>query len=145
MIDKDNDEKAAPNLARLFAFAALLVFGAVTLAWWGFLAWLFWHVIVVAVHDGSSGLRNGVMLAPSGSPPILPSGDLMQPIAAGGQFVGFGWKARRDEASREGTLIALVRAAFMTLRTTAPSASTSKSSSFHSPEGREAEARLRSS
>jgi len=30
--------------------------------------------------------------------------DLMQPIAAGGQFVGFGWKARRDEASREGTL-----------------------------------------
>jgi len=74
VIDKDNDEKAAPNLARLFAFAALLVFGAVTLAWWGFLAWLFWHVIVVAVHDGSSGLRNGVMLAPSGSPPILPSG-----------------------------------------------------------------------
>jgi hypothetical protein len=33
------------NLARLFAFAALLVFGAVTLAWWGFLAWLIWHVI----------------------------------------------------------------------------------------------------
>jgi hypothetical protein len=30
---------------RLFAFAALLVFGAVTLAWWGFLAWLIWHVI----------------------------------------------------------------------------------------------------
>jgi hypothetical protein len=26
--------------SRLFAFAALLVFGAVTLAWWGFLAWL---------------------------------------------------------------------------------------------------------
>jgi hypothetical protein len=24
--------------------AALLVFGAVTLAWWGFLAWLMWHV-----------------------------------------------------------------------------------------------------
>jgi len=33
------------NLARLFAFAALLVFGAVTLAWWGFLAWLIRHVI----------------------------------------------------------------------------------------------------
>jgi hypothetical protein len=30
---------------RLFAFAALLVFGAVTLAWWGFLGWLIWHVI----------------------------------------------------------------------------------------------------
>jgi len=28
-----------PKLARLFAFAALLVFAAVTLAWWGFLAW----------------------------------------------------------------------------------------------------------
>jgi hypothetical protein len=33
------------NLARLFTYAALLVFGAVTLAWWGFLAWLIWHVI----------------------------------------------------------------------------------------------------
>ena len=33
------------NLARLFAYVALLVFGAVTLAWWGFLAWLIWHVI----------------------------------------------------------------------------------------------------
>jgi hypothetical protein len=33
------------NLARLFAYAALLVFGAVTLAWWGFLAWLIWRVI----------------------------------------------------------------------------------------------------
>jgi hypothetical protein len=31
--------------ARLFAFAALLVFAAVTLAWYGFLAWLIWHVI----------------------------------------------------------------------------------------------------
>jgi hypothetical protein len=29
----------------LFAHAAPLVFGAVTLAWWGFLAWLIWHVI----------------------------------------------------------------------------------------------------
>jgi prepilin signal peptidase PulO-like enzyme (type II secretory pathway) len=28
-----------------FAFAALLVLGAVTLAWWGFLAWLIWHVV----------------------------------------------------------------------------------------------------
>ena len=36
-----------PNLpwARLFAFAALLVLGAVALAWWWFLAWLIWHVI----------------------------------------------------------------------------------------------------
>jgi hypothetical protein len=25
--------------------AVLLVFGAVTLAWWGVLAWLIWHVI----------------------------------------------------------------------------------------------------
>jgi hypothetical protein len=31
--------------ARLFAFAALPVFAAVTLAWWGVLAWLIWHVI----------------------------------------------------------------------------------------------------
>jgi hypothetical protein len=33
------------NLARLFAFVALLVFAAVTLAWWGFLAWSIWHVV----------------------------------------------------------------------------------------------------
>ena len=33
------------NLARLFALAALLAFGSVALAWWGFLAWLIWHVI----------------------------------------------------------------------------------------------------
>jgi hypothetical protein len=33
------------NLTRLFAFTALLVFAAVTLAWWGFLAWLVWHVL----------------------------------------------------------------------------------------------------
>jgi hypothetical protein len=33
------------NLPRLFAFAAALVFAAVTLAWWGFLAWLIWRVI----------------------------------------------------------------------------------------------------
>jgi hypothetical protein len=31
--------------ARLFPFAALLVFVAVTLAWWGLLAWLIWRVI----------------------------------------------------------------------------------------------------
>ena len=30
--------------------------------------------------------------------------DLMQPLAAGRQLVGFGWKARRDEPGREGTL-----------------------------------------
>jgi hypothetical protein len=33
------------NLGRLFAFVALLVFVAVTLAWWGFLAWFIWRVI----------------------------------------------------------------------------------------------------
>jgi hypothetical protein len=33
------------SLARLFTFSALLVLAAVTLAWWGFLAWLTWHVI----------------------------------------------------------------------------------------------------
>ena len=32
-------------LARLLVFAVLLVFAAVTLAWWWFLAWLIWHVI----------------------------------------------------------------------------------------------------
>ncbi len=37
--------EARVNLARLFAYTALLVFGAVTLAWWGLLAWLIWHVI----------------------------------------------------------------------------------------------------
>jgi hypothetical protein len=37
--------RAVGNLARLFAYTALLVFGAVTLAWWGFLAWLIWRVI----------------------------------------------------------------------------------------------------
>ena len=30
---------------RAFAYTALLVFGAVTLAWWWFLAWLFWNGI----------------------------------------------------------------------------------------------------
>jgi hypothetical protein len=36
---------ARANLARLLAYVALLVFAAVTLAWWGVLAWLIWHVI----------------------------------------------------------------------------------------------------
>jgi hypothetical protein len=31
--------------ARLFPFAALLVFAGVTFAWCGFLAWLIWHLI----------------------------------------------------------------------------------------------------
>jgi hypothetical protein len=30
---------------RAFAYTALLIFGAVTLAWWWFLAWFVWHVI----------------------------------------------------------------------------------------------------
>src|SRR5262249_2229497 len=34
-----------PKLARLIASVTLLVFAAVTLAWWGFLAWLIWRVI----------------------------------------------------------------------------------------------------
>jgi hypothetical protein len=29
--------------------------------------------------------------------------DLMQPLPAGRQFIGFGWKARRDEPGQEGT------------------------------------------
>jgi hypothetical protein len=28
--------------------------------------------------------------------------DLVQPLAAGRQFIGFGWEARRDEPGREG-------------------------------------------
>jgi hypothetical protein len=36
------------NLARLFTFALFLVLAAVTLAWWGFLAWLIWHWAQVA-------------------------------------------------------------------------------------------------
>jgi hypothetical protein len=34
----DAKHGSASNLARLFAYTALLVFGAVTLAWWGLLA-----------------------------------------------------------------------------------------------------------
>src|SRR5262245_6150312 len=30
--------------------------------------------------------------------------DLVQPLAAGRQLIGFGWKARRDEPGRQGTL-----------------------------------------
>jgi len=30
--------------------------------------------------------------------------DLMQPLAAGRQLIGFGWEARRDEPGRESTL-----------------------------------------
>ena len=33
------------NLARLFRFGLFLVLAAVTLTWWGFLAWLIWRVI----------------------------------------------------------------------------------------------------
>jgi hypothetical protein len=29
----------------LFTYPALLVFGAVSLAWWWFLAWLIWHAV----------------------------------------------------------------------------------------------------
>jgi uncharacterized membrane protein len=30
---------------RAFEYTALLIFGAATLAWWWFLAWLFWNAI----------------------------------------------------------------------------------------------------
>src|SRR6516162_10092527 len=30
--------------------------------------------------------------------------DLMQPLAAGRQLVGFGWETRRDDSGRQGTL-----------------------------------------
>jgi hypothetical protein len=30
--------------------------------------------------------------------------DLVQPLTAGGQLIGFGWKTRRNEPGREGTL-----------------------------------------
>jgi hypothetical protein len=30
--------------------------------------------------------------------------DFMQPLAAGGQLIGFGWEARRNESRREGML-----------------------------------------
>jgi hypothetical protein len=32
--------------------------------------------------------------------------DLVQPLAAGWQLVGFGWEARRDEPGREGAAYA---------------------------------------
>jgi hypothetical protein len=31
--------------------------------------------------------------------------DLVQPLAAGRQLIGFGWEARRDEPGRDGTLV----------------------------------------
>src|SRR5262245_14635794 len=31
--------------ARIFPFAGLLVFASLSLAWFGFLAWLIWHLI----------------------------------------------------------------------------------------------------
>ena len=48
MVDDLPPSQAAvryPKLARLLAFVTLLVFAAVTLAWWGVLAWLIWRVI----------------------------------------------------------------------------------------------------
>jgi hypothetical protein len=33
------------NFGRLFAYVTLLLFAALTLAWWGFLAWLIWRMI----------------------------------------------------------------------------------------------------
>jgi len=35
---------------------------------------------------------------------IAQPADLVQPLAARGQFIDIGWKAQRDEAARKGTL-----------------------------------------
>jgi hypothetical protein len=42
---------------RAFAYTALLVLGAVTLAWWWFLAWLFWNAILIFSAGGDGGRR----------------------------------------------------------------------------------------
>src|SRR5215831_2015890 len=44
-----------PKLARLLAFVALLVFGAVTLAWCGFLGWLS-SSILLRIEDARTAL-----------------------------------------------------------------------------------------
>ena len=41
---------------------------------------------------------------PCGDNPEAVVLDLVQPLAAGRQFIGFGWEARRNEPGREGTL-----------------------------------------
>src|SRR5262245_4809141 len=62
-----------------------------------------------------SGKRRGEVVARAAVEPHLRASlagndaeavmlDLMQPLAAGGQLIGFGWEARRDEPGREGTL-----------------------------------------
>ena len=37
---------------RAFAYTALLILGAVTLAWWCFLAWFIWHVFRIGRENG---------------------------------------------------------------------------------------------
>ena len=50
-----------------------------------------------------SGKRRGqVVLAGNQAEAVVL--DLVQPLVAGKQFIGFGWEARRDEQGREGTL-----------------------------------------
>src|SRR5262249_16107930 len=44
------------------SFAALLVFGAVTLAWWGFLAWLIWHILGQSRGDNAAALGSNGQL-----------------------------------------------------------------------------------
>jgi hypothetical protein len=39
-----SDPNLASYSARIFRYVTLLAFVAVTLAWWGFLAWLIWRV-----------------------------------------------------------------------------------------------------
>src|SRR5262245_21106143 len=65
--------------------------------------------LAVATRAASVALRAGTAIEPH--PPVALAGDdaeavmldLVQPIAAARQFVGFGWEAGRDEPGRQGT------------------------------------------
>src|SRR5262249_26301688 len=46
-------------------------------------------------------LRHALTILAGDDPKVVML-NLMQPLAAGRQLVGFGWEARRDEAGREG-------------------------------------------
>src|SRR5262249_55239651 len=59
------------TLARLFTFTALLVFGAVTLAWWGFLAWLFWRGVLGQAGGGHAGRPAGARLGSLSKLPLV--------------------------------------------------------------------------
>ena len=51
-----------------------------------------------------TALEPHLRAALSGDDPKAIMLDLMQPLVAGAQFVGFAWEARRDEPGRQGTL-----------------------------------------